>query len=166
MTELERYERFSIEISQDGLAEMNQRRRNVFVPRAEITRVELAYGLGSERPVLVGVLGVVMLLVGAFPLYGLSIWWREGGVFPGYAIMICAFLFLGVWLLIFAFRRRLHLRVHTRRGPRKLLFHGKFHLDGLLELLQVAEQAYGFSIKNGLRDSDLRKIGLSPAARA
>ena len=69
----------NLRFDDDGAAEMDGKRRIVFVPRADIVSVEAAYGSGSERPLVVTVLGVLLLLIAITPVVMLVNAYRIGG---------------------------------------------------------------------------------------
>jgi len=163
MAERNAVERASIQVSDDGLAELDQGRRNVFVRRGEIRQVALAYGLGAERPLLSGILAVLALLVGLWPVVSFLAFLNQGGVFQGETLYAVAFLALGGWLLYFSLRKRVHLRVRTEKTARKLLFHGPLREVDLQDLLRVAEQDYGYSIQREVDLAELRRRGLVQA---
>lgn len=154
------FERYSVEVSDDGIAELDEGRRNVFVPRAEIREVQLSYGLGSERPLATTILGLVLLVVGLWPLGNLILVLARGGVFYVEAIAGVAFVALGVWLIRFALRKRLHLLVRTERQRRKLLFHGNVTQEGLVELLRAAERDFGYLITQSSSLEELSRRGV------
>src|SRR5437870_2246928 len=57
-----------------GIGEMDRTRAVVFVPRAEVRSLELAYISGAERPLIAILLGVVVLAVSVSPvLYLLAV---------------------------------------------------------------------------------------------
>lgn len=160
MPELKRFERASVEISEDGLAELDQGRRNVFVPRPEIREVQLSYGLGSERPLIAGILGAALLVVGIWPIRNLYLVLTGGGVFQIETIGAAALIFLGLWLIHFAFRKRLHLSVRTANQRRKILFHGKVNQEDLAELLRAAEHDFGYPVQRSVSLEDLVRRGI------
>jgi hypothetical protein len=159
MPERRRFERLSVEVSDEGLAEMDRGRRNVFVPRGEIREVELSYGLGSERPLAGVIAGIILILVGFWPVRALYRVLTEGGTFPIEAIAAAAFLGVGCWLIYFSLKKRLHLLVRTERDKRKILFHGKMKREDLMELLRSAENDFGYSINRSVNLEDLLRNG-------
>ena len=152
------FQRFSIELSDEGIAELDEGRRNVFVARPDISDVELRYGLGSERPLVVAALGSILFAVGLSPLIFLYQVLVYGGRFHVWMIAASAFLLLGFWLLRQAFQRRLYLLVSTSREARKLLLHPPIDANGLSELLSSAEHEHGYVIRNTLSATDLEKV--------
>ena len=160
MSERRRFERLSVEVSDEGLAEMDQGRRNVFVPREEIREIELSYGLGSERPLVGVIFGVILLLVGVWPLRTLYLVLTEGGTFYIETMTAAAFLCVGGWLIHFSLKKRLHFLVRTIKDKRKILFHGKIKQEDLMELLRAAEKDFGYLINRSVSFEDLLRQGI------
>lgn len=160
MSERRRFERLSVEVSDEGLSEMDRGRRSVFVPREEIRGIELSYGLGSERPLAGVIVGVILLLVGIWPLMTLYSVLTEGGRFPVGMITPAAFLCVGGWLIYFSLKKRLHFLIRTERDRRKILFHGKIKQEDLMELLRAAEKDFGHSINRSASVEGLLRQGV------
>lgn len=142
----EKYQRFSIELAADGVSELDQTRRNVFIPRAEILEIHLRHGIAAERPVLTAILGVAAIAAGLWPLWWLFEVMRSGGRFRVEAIGGAAFLYLGWWLIRNTVRRRYYLAVRTPKEVRKLGLTGPVDLPGLNEMVEAARSRFGYSI--------------------
>jgi hypothetical protein len=137
----------SIKAWDAGIGEMDQGRAVVFVPRAEIRGLELAYAPGAERPLATIVLGVFVLAVSVIPIVYLL-----GVLFGGAALNIKIFLILGLaplglWLLRFAVKKRLILVVHTAKGRRKMVFQSSKDLDAIRDFVHQAGNRYGYSVE-------------------
>lgn len=115
-------ELLNVRVSPNGIAEMDQGRALVFVPRSGIVHVELKHGSGAERPVLNCLIAVALLGVSALPLVMLFNALRGSGIFEAKFITAVAFVVPAVWLLDLTLRRRWFLSVQQRRGNRKILF--------------------------------------------
>jgi hypothetical protein len=114
----------TVRLSAEGAAEMDRHRRLIFVPRADIIRLELAYGPGAEQPIVVALLGVFCAALAVGSVVTLILHILRGTVkLPAALITGVAFLIPAWWLLGLAFKKRWYLRVHTRTGTRKLVFH-------------------------------------------
>jgi hypothetical protein len=113
----------SVRLSADGAAEMDGTRRLVFVPRAEIERLELRHGSGSERPIVTAVLGVALLVLSGVPIWMLMNALRGHGTFEIKFMTAVAFAIPALWLLDLSIRRRWMIVVHARKDTRKLVFH-------------------------------------------
>ncbi|HET7433974.1 MAG TPA: hypothetical protein VFN10_04585 [Thermoanaerobaculia bacterium] len=113
----------SVRIGEDGVAEMDQHRRIIFVPRDEILSVELVFRSGAERPLVTAVLGVVLIGVAVLSVALLVLAITRGGLkVPMSLITGIALLLPAWWLLDLSFRKRWCLLVRGRKEMRKLVF--------------------------------------------
>jgi hypothetical protein len=113
----------SVRLSADGAAEMDGTRRIIFVPRAEIERLELRHGSGSERPIVTAVVGFALLALSGMPIVMLINAFRGSGTFDIKIIAAVGFIIPALWLLDLSLRRRWMIVVHARKDTRKLVFH-------------------------------------------
>lgn len=135
-----------VRFSGDGGVEIDQHRPIVSVPRAEILRIELVHGPGAEQPLVVIVLGLVCLALALlFPLMSVL------GVTRG-ALRLAEWLIAGIallvpawWLLDLGIRRRWYVRVWTRGGSRKLVFHQCSDHAMLERFITLVRQRFGYS---------------------
>jgi hypothetical protein len=114
----------SVRVWEAGVAEMDHKRPIVFVPRAGIHSLELAYTSGAERPFITVLLGMAVLVVSISPLLFLLGVFYFGGHMHLRLLYILAFAPLGLWMLQFAMKKRYILIVHTYKGARKAVFQG------------------------------------------
>ena len=135
----------SVRIGADGLAEMDGRRRLLFIPRNEVHGLELVYASGAERPVLTALAGTVVLLVALFPFVFLFFVLTRGGHMEGHLFWLSAFGILGVWLLNFAVKSRYVLLVHTPAGSRKLVFHRSAAREDVVRFVNEAAPRFQYS---------------------
>jgi hypothetical protein len=116
----------SIRADETGLAEMDTHKGHsrplVVVPRASIRSVEVGFASGAERPLVIAILGVVVLLVAAFPLLFFAAVLIVGGQMRIEIFTMLAMAPFGIWLLWFALKKRMVLLVQTQQGRRKLVF--------------------------------------------
>jgi hypothetical protein len=70
----ERLQYLSVELSDKGIAEVTDGRRDVFVPRQQIQRVELRRGIPAERPLLQVVFGIVCIVAGIVGALLVFVW--------------------------------------------------------------------------------------------
>lgn len=112
----------SIRFSDEGAAEMDGNRRLVFVPRSEITQIELVHGCAAERPLVSLVMALLLLGIAAFSVGWLALAILRHGVFYVNAIAAVALVIPAAWLMDLSLRKRWYVLVRTRRGSRKLLF--------------------------------------------
>ena len=135
----------SVRVDADGAAEMDGVRKLVFVPRAEIERLELRHGSGAQRPIVTGVIGAALLVFSFVPLWMLINAFRGYGTFEVHTIAACGFFFLALWMLSLAVRKRWMIVVHTRNGgTRKLLFHDVKDRASIENFLSNARSRFGY----------------------
>src|SRR6266568_2045812 len=82
----------NVRLGLDGVAEMDGARSLLFIPREEISRIELERGSGAERPIVSLVIGVALLALSFLPLLMLVNAFRGAGTFPMKAIATVAFI--------------------------------------------------------------------------
>jgi hypothetical protein len=134
----------TIRFSPDGVAEMDGARQIVFVPRADILRIEVAHGSGAEQPIVVAVLGIGLILLAVLPLLILAWEVVAGAMIHTKFVTAVAFVIPGVWLLGLAFRKRWYLLVHMRKGTRKLLFGKAIDSTAVSSFLGQARAQFGY----------------------
>jgi hypothetical protein len=101
-----------VRLSADGAAEMDQHRAVIFIPRSEITKLEVVFGSGAENPILLIVLGLVFLAVAIAPLVVLALMIiRDEGTLDIKVLTAVAFVIPAWWLLDLALRKRWYVRV-------------------------------------------------------
>jgi hypothetical protein len=130
-----------------GIGEMDRTRAVVFVPRAEVRSLELAYAPGAERPLVVILLGVLVLAVSLSPLLHLLSVLAWGGRLKVSLFYILGFAPLGLWLLRFALKKRLVLVVHTAKGRRKIVFQGSPDLDAARDFVHQISSRYSYPVE-------------------
>ena len=136
----------TVRFSADGVSEMDQHRTVIFVPRAEIRRIELEFGAGAERPLVLAGLGLVFLGVFVATTVTIILAVLRGGVtLPVEMITGIAFAIPAWWLLDLSFRRRWFIRVHTQSGARKLLFHKTRDPHQLQSFVDTARRRFGYA---------------------
>ncbi|HSY47724.1 MAG TPA: hypothetical protein VLC46_02840 [Thermoanaerobaculia bacterium] len=135
----------SIRVGVDGAAEMDGNRRLVYVPRSEVTRLELLHGSAAERPSLSLLLGALLLGVALLgPTMLLLAVLRHGTVEVKFVTSI-AFIIPAAWLLDLVIRRRWFLKVHTAKGSRKLIFGKSSDSVALQQFVVTAKERFGYS---------------------
>jgi hypothetical protein len=134
----------SVRLSELGAGEMDGNRPLVFVPRADITRIEVHHGCGAERPILMVALGLILIAIAAFSVLWLVMALLHGGIFYVRVIPAVALVIPGIWLIDLSLRKRWMLVVHTRRGTRKLLFKTSKDEPALHAFVSSARSRFGY----------------------
>jgi len=134
----------AVRIDALGAAEMEGERRVVFVPRAEIVRIEAAYGSAAERPLITALLGLILVGIAGLPVVMLINWWRYGGTYPVKAIAAAGFIVPATWLLDVSLRRRWFIRVVGARGARKLLLPREIEQAAVESFVAAVRTQFGY----------------------
>ena len=136
----------TVRIAADGVAEVDRHRAVIFVPREQVTRLEVEYGSGAERPVVLLLVSLVCfgLAVGLMTTFVLAI--IQGGVrVPASLITGFTFLVPGWWFLDLAVRKRWFVAVYTHTTCRKLVFHRTRDEHEIKQFVQEAKARYGYT---------------------
>ena len=136
-----------IQVDGEGIAELDDRGRAVFVPRDAICRVVLRYGRAAERPWLQVLFAAGCLAVAILTVCMFVGWYEHGGTISAKLIGGVAFGPLGLGVFWSLFRRRLFLRVETRNDARHLLFRGRIEPGEVRRFLEAAEASIGMPIE-------------------
>lgn len=115
-----------VKFSNEGIANVYGARQVTFIPRHEIRRLILRYGIPGERSIIELVLGGLILLLVASQITDLIIWLAQGGVRSWFHLIIPVFLTpVGIWLVRDATQKALYLEVQTDQKTRKISFDSK-----------------------------------------
>lgn len=135
-----------VRIGSDGVAEMDQHRVAVFIPRDQVLRLELDYGSGAERPIVLLALGIfcAALAVALMLVFVMAVA-RGGPRIPAALVTGFTFLIPGWRFIDLALRKRWFVRVHTDRGSRKLVFHTMRNQVEIEKFVSAAKSRCGYS---------------------
>ena len=128
-----------VEIGPDGIAELDDRGRVVFVPRENIRRVILRRGIAAERPWVHAIFGCLCFGVAIGAWFILAGWNARGGMLPVEVISGLAMIPLGAGIFWSLFRSRYFLRVERADDARHMIFRGKVEPQYLRQFLSQAE---------------------------
>lgn len=143
-----------VEIAPEGLAEVDQRGRVVFVPRGDVRRVTLRKGIAAERPWVQALFGCLCFGV-AWVAWAILAHWRvEGGTLDAETMSGFAMIPLGIGILWSLFRQRFFLRVELARDVRHLVFRGRVDPQELRRFLNQAEAIHGMEIEREVPSFD------------
>jgi hypothetical protein len=125
-----RVEYLGLVLDEEGVAEWEDGRRSVFVRRGDLRELRYELGWRSERPIVQGIFGALLLAAGlnVFVRF-LSAFFRDGNVhlpktFIGLGVTLPM---MGGWALFGALRRSHMVRADLVDGDsRKLLLQGRF----------------------------------------
>jgi hypothetical protein len=135
----------SVRLGTDGASEMDDNRRLVHIPRAEIVGLEIVHGSAAERPLVSLILAALLSalsLVGPAMLAGALL--GRGRVDIKFVTSI-AFLVPAVWLFDLVLRRRWFLQVRMKKGSRKLIFGKTSDPVAIQQFVLAAKERFGYS---------------------
>jgi hypothetical protein len=162
--EPERNQLGAIAFFSDGVAEMDQHRRIVFVPREQLLGLSLVHGPGAERPAVVLLLAAIALAASLYPVVVLLNRLAYGGVLYVEVFWLSAALPLGLWLLQLALRRRFLLVAHTVGGTRKLILGSRIPPEAILPFLSTVRARLGYHFD--VHDSAARRLAAQTRSAA
>jgi hypothetical protein len=111
------------------------------IPRAGIRRITLGGGIAAERPLVSGLLGVLLIALGlAFGL-NLAIWFFQGGTAYDAEAFALGLIPIGAWLVQYSLRKRYVLRISTDSGDRKLAFEATAEKRGVCNFTEAVGRA-------------------------
>jgi hypothetical protein len=132
----------NIAASEKGLAELSGNRRIIFIPKDQIQGVEIKFGCQAEKPLVQGIIGSVLTVVGIIGIYVLA---GAGFALMRWALGFVFFGGIGVWLIWEASRRGYYFRVIRSNGTRNLLLKGSVQKPELSNFVRQASQlGYNF----------------------
>jgi hypothetical protein len=134
----------SVRLGADGASEMDGNRRLVHIPRADVVGLEVVHGSAAERPLVSLILAALLTalsLVGPVMLVGALL--GRGRVDIKFVTSI-AFLVPAIWLFDLVLRRRWFLKVHMKRGSRKLIFGKASDEVALQQFILSAKERFGY----------------------
>ncbi len=116
------------------------------IKKASIQRITVKNGFQAPHPIVQSSMGLVVSLVGLFPILHIAFVVIFGGMFWGHEAFLAAALLLGPWLLYDAFKRGYSLRVKFHRGSESWPFTGNPTAEEMTQFLNVARQRYGYEV--------------------
>jgi hypothetical protein len=143
---LERDQLDTVRIAAEGVAEMDRHRRVVFVAREDVIRLDVHFGPGAERPIVLLLVSLVCLTlaVGLMATFVMAV--VKGGVrVPASLITGFTFLVPAWWFLDLATRKRWFVAVQTRTACRKLVFHGVRSQHEINQFVHEAKARHGYA---------------------
>ncbi|MFM9963293.1 MAG: hypothetical protein ACKV2Q_18950 [Planctomycetaceae bacterium] len=140
----------NIRFRMDGVGEWDQTRFALYLNRNLIRRITLCNGFQCERPILAGLLGLVVSAVG---LAGVAIFFGAlgaGFVVSKYVMALPVCLLVGCWMIFTAMKRGFYLDVILESDRRKLCFQGSVDVASLDQFLREVESQLGYQIERVL----------------
>ncbi len=136
----------NIVVSEQGVFEFRSGNQIDGVLRSDISEIRIAYKTAAARPILQGVIGIILIAIG---IGCVALWFlariQKGGFL--FAIGV-----IGWIMLSDALKRRYILFVTARDGRRhKLLFSVAAHASEVELFLQKARQTFGLEIHSDVK---------------
>ena len=138
----------NIVVSEQGVFEFRSGKQIDGVLRPDISEIRIAYKTAAGRPILQGVIGIILLAIGICCVW---LWWvsRVTGARGGFLFAIGV---IGWVILSDALKRRYILFVTARDGRRhKLLFSVAAHASNIELFLQEVRQIFGLEIHSDVK---------------
>jgi hypothetical protein len=148
----ERLECGNIVVSDQGVFEVQGRKLIVAVMMPDIQRIRFAYTSGANRPVLEGVVGAILVVLG---IKGVLLCWESMKGFRYYVVLVVLGV-LGAAMLWDVIKRRYILHVIARDDTaRKLSFATTTSFDDIQLFLERAKERFGLHIESDVRDREI-----------
>ena len=127
-----------VRVADEGVSQVHGAYKLLFVPRQEIRDMSIRSGILSPHPLIQSVLGLLLLLIGVYPIPHLIKWLLTGGKAYDLEIIILLLIPTGIWLTRDAWKRGTYLSVRVERGTHKLHFRGQPERSWLQEFCRQA----------------------------
>ena len=115
------------------------------VPKDIIKNITLEYGKISERPIWQLNTGIIIALIGLYPVWRLINFYMYGGKFFFIEATIFTFFIVGLGLIYYSFKKGFYLSAETNLGKKRFVFSGKADIDQLESFLSKAK-SLGYNV--------------------
>jgi hypothetical protein len=139
-------EHCGIRCTAEALLEFEGGRLMVTIPRNEIQRIGIRYGIQAPHPMLQVILGLGLASVAYFPLRELIDWLRHGGTLFTVVDLLLFLPIVGAWTAWEALKRGYFFEVQSSAGIKRLAFAKKPQPAALDEMIAFIEQNYGIAV--------------------
>ncbi|MFC1824846.1 hypothetical protein ACFL9T_19225 [Thermodesulfobacteriota bacterium] len=140
----------TVEISEKGIAELDEGRKTVFIKKDDIRGVVLKHGCIVQHPIIQMIFGVGILALGVLfiPLL-LQVFEATSPVGGGIKFVALGLpvLLIGFWLVRDVFKRRFYLNVETEKKCKKIVFNDPVTPVELMNLVEIAHIEYDYKIE-------------------
>lgn len=127
--------------------EVAGRRAVLRIPLNSVQELELRYGYAAERPVLRGIMGLVLGVVGLLATWSTLRTWANHHALSIVGLALSLLFVPGAWLLIALTSKRVYLAVKSKREVRKLVFSNDPTRVGLSSFVRAVRRVTGVHIK-------------------
>jgi hypothetical protein len=143
----------NIEISRDGISEYERNRKIISIPVEDIDRVSLEHGFSEERPVLVVLIGLILLVpgigFGLLPLIKISSRLINGEQVHGnFGLLAFALplILIGLLYITKAFKFGYYLKITAGGINRKLPFGKSVDKTDIYKFIKECGRTYKYNI--------------------
>lgn len=134
----------NILVSPRGISEVHASQVVIFVPTEEIDRVTLKFGRSEHRPLLTMSIGLSLMLVGFFGLYGIAV--APGGF--RYELGMVVLGAIGGLLIFDTLKQRYFFEVHKRQGVCRLVFSKHAQKEAIQDFCAQVRAEYEYEISD------------------
>ncbi len=131
----------------DQLFELDNGQVMVVVRREDIRRIVLKHGFQAPHPILQGGLGIVLTVLGCYPLVHLIEWTQRGGTLLSAEMWFIPLGIIGIVQAISAVQRGYFLEVDSEQGRKRLAFEKICDAGDVKKFVQTIETLYGMEMK-------------------
>jgi len=125
-----------------GLTETHGKKVVLFIPKADITRIDLRFGRSGHRPLLTLLLGTILVPIGVYGVVDLFL--RPAGL--RYEMAMAAFGLIGGSLIFDTLKQRYFLEVFHGRETSRLIFSGNATQEQVRAFCARAAETHGYAI--------------------
>ena len=139
---------YSVEISPNGIFELDNSQRIVSAPRESIVMVELCKAVDSQRPLIQLIVGIGFFLIGVNACRGVLHWFIYGGtLYIDVALVLIIGIPIGAWLIYGAIRKKVLLLITMKKGKKRVVFKGKYDIETARNFVSTLCKKYGYVYK-------------------
>ena len=151
----------TVKITQKGVSELDENRETIFIPKETIKSIILLYGCGVQRPIVLIVFALPLIIIPLYfflpPLWDLfsslaSSNEHGGGRTLQFLALPLALVPLGLWLFYIVFKKTFYLMIKTETKNKKIVFRNKVSQTELYQFIEQANNDYGYSITDELKN--------------
>jgi hypothetical protein len=125
-----------------GLTETHGKKVVLFIPKADITRIDLRFGRSGHRPLLTFLLGAILVPIGIYGVVDLFL--RPAGL--RYEMAMAAFGLIGGSLIFDTLKQRYFLEVSHGGEISRLIFSKNAAQGQVREFCARATETHGYAI--------------------
>lgn len=138
-------EYLGVRFSQKGVALVDGGRELLYVSKEEIRQIILRRGFQAERPLVQLIFGIILMLIGLYPLPHVFLWFFVGGTAYDLEFLLLPLIPVGLWFAKDGLKKGLYFELIMDGDKRKIPFQKPPEKRILKDFIEQAE-VYGYSI--------------------